>query len=388
MLMPWKITDAMDQKIELIRYWKNKQVTITELSSIFGVSRKTAYKWIKRYEEEGPLGLIARPRTPFQHPNVTDNATVEKIISAKKQYKRWGPKKILAWLTEKHPEETFPAASTIGGILEKEGLVRKKVKRHKTPPYTDPFSECDKPNAVWSADFKGQFRTANRRYCYPLTITDNYSRYLLLCKGFTRPTYKETRKWFEVVFEEYGLPDAIRTDNGTPFASLGICGLSKLSAWFIKLGIVPERIEPGHPEQNGRHERMHRELKRTTANPPEKNLKAQQKSFDEFSYEYNFERPHEALGQQTPVSFYQKSKRNYTPKLPEVSYEYKSIIRKVNRNGEIKCKQRAIYIGKSLIGEHIALKKRDKLHWEIWFSHYPLGILDIMIGKVLPMSPV
>lgn len=386
--MPWKVTDAMDQKIELIRYWKNSQMTITDLSSIFGVSRKTAYKWINRYEKEGPLGLIARPRNPLQHPNATNNETVEKIMSAKNQHKRWGPKKILAWLKVKYPEETFPAASTIGGILEKEGLVRSRVKRHRTPPYTDPFTECDKPNAVWSADFKGQFRTEDRKYCYPLTITDNYSRYLLLCEGFYKPTYKETRKWFEVVFEEYGLPDAIRTDNGAPFASRGICGLSKLSAWFIKLGIVPERIEPGHPEQNGRHERMHRELKENTANPPSRNLKEQQKAFDEFTYEYDFERPHEALGQQTPVSFYQKSKRVYKRKLPKVSYDYKSVIRKVNKHGVIKWKQKAIYIGKSLIGEHIALKKRDPIHLEIWFSNYPLGILDIMTGKVLPMSPV
>lgn len=386
--MPWKVTDAMDQKIELIRYWKNSQMTITDLSSIFGVSRKTAYKWINRYGKEGPIGLIARPRNPLQHPNATNNETVEKIMSAKNQHKRWGPKKILAWLKVKYPEEKFPAASTIGGILEKEGLVRSRVKRHRTPPYTDPFTECDKPNAVWSADFKGQFRTEDRKYCYPLTITDNYSRYLLLCEGFYKPTYKETRRWFEVVFEEYGLPDAIRTDNGAPFASRGICGLSKLSAWFIKLGIVPERIEPGHPEQNGRHERMHRELKENTANPPSRNLKEQQKAFDEFTYEYDFERPHEALGQQTPVSFYQKSKRVYKRKLPKVSYDYKSVIRKVNKHGVIKWKQKSIYIGKSLIGEHIALKKRDPIYLEIWFSNYPLGILDIMTGKVLPMSPV
>jgi len=267
-------------------------------------------------------------------------------------------------------------------------LVREKVRRHKTPPYSDPFIECDKPNAVWSADFKGQFRTADGRYCYPLTITDNYSRYLLLCRGFYKPTYKETRKWFEIVFTEYGLPDAIRTDNGAPFASLGLSGLSRLSAWFIRLGIVPERIDPGHPEQNGRHERMHRELKENTANPPSRNLKEQQKAFDEFIYEYDFERPHEALGQQTPVTFYQKSKRIYVRRLPEVFYDHKSVIRKVNRNGEITWKQRRIYIGKSLIGEHIALKKRDDIHWEIWFTHYPLGILDIKGRKVLPMSPV
>ena len=386
--MPWKVTDAMDQKIELINYWKKRQMTISELSSIFGISRKTAYKWIRRFEDEGPTGLLERPRAPLRHPNATDRLIKEKVVLAKNQFRRWGPKKIRAWLKEKNPDGSFPAASTIGGILEKEGLVSSRVKRHKTPPYTAPFIECDRPNAVWSADFKGQFRTEDERYCYPLTVTDNFSRYLLLCQGFARPTYKETRRSFEVVFEEYGLPDAIRTDNGAPFASSGICGLSKLSAWFIKLGIVPERIEPGHPEQNGRHERMHRELKENTATPAERNLRSQQKAFDKFAYEYNFERPHEALGQQTPASFYRKSKRIYVRWVPEIPHDYKSFIRKVNRNGEIKCRQKTIYIGKSFIGEHIELKKRDATHWEILFMHYPLGMLDIKLEKVLPMSPV
>lgn len=385
--MPWKETCAMDQKMQMIKYWKNKQVTITDLSLLHEVSRKTIYKWIKRYEAEGPMGLEERSRAPLRHPNATVTEMVDKIIAAKRRYKRWGSKKIVAWLKEQYRGELWPAASTVSGILKKEGLVRPRVKRHRTPPYTDPFKEYDKPNAVWSADFKGQFRTKDGKICYPLTITDSYSRYLLLCKGLAKPTYKETRKCFERAFKEHGLPEAIRTDNGIPFASVGVCGLSKLSVWFIKLGIVPERIEPGHPEQNGRHERMHRALKETTANPPKCNMKKQQKAFDEFIYEYDFERPHEALGQKTPVTFYQKSTRIYLCKLPAALYNHNSLIRKVNRNGEIKWKRRNIYISKSLIGEHIALKQRNENHWDIWLDYYPLGTLNISKGKVLPMCP-
>lgn len=385
--MPWKETCAMDQKMQMIKYWKDNQVTITDLSLLFEVSRKTAYKWIRRYEKEGPMGLEERSRDPLRHPNATKKGMVDKILAAKRRYKRWGPKKIVAWLKDLYQGENWPAASTVSGILKKEGLVRPRVKRHKTPPYSDPFTECNKPNAVWSADFKGQFRTGDGKICYPLTVTDSYSRYLLLCRGLTKPTYKETRRCLKGVFKQYGLPEAIRTDNGTPFASVGICGLSKLSVWFIKLGIVAERIEPGHPEQNGRHERMHRALKETTANPPRRNMKAQQKAFDEFTYEYNFERPHEALGQQTPITFYQKSGRTYVRKFPDTSYDHSSLIRKVNRNGEIKWKRKGIYISKSLIGEHIALKQKKEDWWDMWFRHYPLGTLNVSTGKVLPMCP-
>ena len=178
--------------------------------------------------------------------------------------------------------------STAGDILRRAGLVRHRKRKRRTPPYIEPFNKCEKPNEVWSADFKGQFRTGDGKFCYPLTITDNSSRYLLECRGLSRPTFEQTQPWFEWVSREYGLPVAIRTDNGPPFASVGLGGLSRLSVWFIKLGITPERIEPGHPEQNGRHERMHRTLKESTANPPGNNLREQQKSFEEFRYEYNF----------------------------------------------------------------------------------------------------
>jgi transposase InsO family protein len=377
----------MEQKMQMIKCWKTNQFIITDLGMLHDVSRKTIYKWIKRYRVEGPTGLEDRSRAPLRHRNATTAEVVDRILAIKRRHQKWGPKKVVAWLKGQYQEERWPAVSTVSEILKREGLVSPRRKRHRTPPYTDPFTACDKPNAVWCADFKGQFKTEDGKLCYPLTITDSYSRYLLLCKGLSRPNFKETKPCFELVFREYGLPEAIRTDNGAPFASVGIGALSKLSVWFIKLGIQPERIEPGHPEQNGRHERMHRSLKETTATPPRSTMRAQQKAFDEFIYEYNFERPHEALGQKTPATAYQKSNSPYLHRISPITYPYGAVLRKVNRNGEIKWKERSIYISKSLIGEHIALKQKEEHLWEIWFMHYPLGIANVITRKVLPMCP-
>jgi transposase InsO family protein len=385
--MPWKETCAMDQKMQMIKYWKGDQCPITDLSFLHDVSRKTIYKWIKRYKVEGATGLENRSRAPQHHPNATIPETVEKIIAVKQRHPKWGPKKIAVSLREQHGEAQYPAISTISEILKRNGLVTPRIKRHRTIAYTSPFTACNKSNDVWSADFKGQFRMGDGKLCYPLTITDNYSRYLLLCRGLNHATFKETKPCFELVFKEYGLPVAIRTDNGVPFASIGLGGLTKLSVWFMKLGIRPERIEPGHPEQNGRHERMHRTLKAMTANPPRSNRKVQQKAFDEFIYEYNFERPHEALGQKPPTTVYQESNRHYPYRIPKIIYRADSVLRKVNRNGEIKWKRRAIFISKSLIGEHIAFKQKNEHLWEIWFMYYPLGIVNVMTRKVLPMCP-
>ena len=380
--MPWKETCAMNEKMQMIKNWKSDKCTGTDLSLIYTVSRKTIYKWINRYQAEGATGLEEHSRAPLYHRNATAPEIVNKIMTVKRRHQKWGPKKIIAWLKKQDQEKRWPAVSTASLILKKEGLVIPRRKRHRTPPYTDPFTACNRPNAVWSADYKGQFRTENCKLCYPLTVTDNYSRYLLLCRGLARPTFMETRPWFELIFREYGLPEAIRTDNGAPFASVGLAGLSRLSVWFIKLGIIPERIEPGHPEQNGRHERMHRSLKEATANPPRNTIKAQQKAFDDFVYEYDFERPHEALGQNNPASIYNKSERPYPRKIPRIEYDYNADIRKVNRNGEIKWKGKHLYISKALIGEYIALKQIEEQLWEILFSSYLLGILNEATAKI------
>jgi transposase InsO family protein len=374
----------MDQKMQMIGDYLSGEYTSTQLSKMYEVSRKTIYKWIRRYESEGPSGLEEQSRAPRSHPNATPLEKAREIVATKLRHQKWGPKKVVAWLEEHHPEEQWPAASTAGKILKREGLVQTRKMKRRTPPYTEPFTECNRPNAVWSADFKGQFKTGDGKLCYPLTITDNNSRYLLCCRGLGRPTLEETQPWFKWLFKENGLPEAIRTDNGAPFASVGLGGLTKLSVWFIKLGIKPERIEPGHPEQNGRHERMHRSLKEATANPPQGNILDQQRAFDEFVPEYNFQRPHEALGQKTPASFYRPSLRPYPVKVPKVEYAHDVIVRKVRHNGEIKWKGKLIYVSEALAGEPLALKQMEEHLWEIRFSFYPLGVLNELIGRIMP----
>jgi transposase InsO family protein len=384
--MPWKETCAMDQKVQLIGDWLSEEYSITDLSEIYGVSRPTVYKWIERYEMEGMDGLKEQSRAPGSHPNATAPEIVERIVAAKLARQRWGPKKVITRLRAQYPEERWPAASTAGEILKREGLVKERKRKRRTPPYTQPLEGCGKPNQVWSADYKGQFRMGDGRLCYPLTITDNSSRYLLECRGLSGPTFKQTQPWFEWVFREYGLPAAIRTDNGAPFASVAVGGLSKLSVWFIKLGIKPERIDPGHPEQNGRHERMHRTLKEETVDPPRHNLREQQRAFGLFKYEYNYERPHEALGQKPPASAYEPSERPYPVRAPKVEYDDGEVIRQVRHKGEIKWKGRLIYVSEALAGEPIALQQRDNYLWEVRFSFHPLGILNELTGRILSQS--
>ncbi len=382
--MPWKETCAMDQRIELIGDWLKKEHTITELSYMYGVSRPTVYKWIERYTARGLEGLEERPRVPGSHPNATARPLVNAIVSVRSDRPRWGPKKIGRWLTDRNPDECWPAISTIGEILKREGLVRPRKHKRRTPPYTQPFNGCDRPNQTWSADYKGQFRTGDGKLCYPLTISDNCSRYLLICQGLKQPTLETTKYCFERAFKEYGLPEAIRTDNGTPFASVAVGGLTRLSVWWIKLGVKPERIVSGHPEQNGRHERMHRTLKEETASPPRTNLIQQQLAFESFKREYNFERPHEALGQTPPSSVYEPSGRQYTGRIPKVEYDDNVIVRQVRHNGEIKWKGQLIYVSDALAGEPIALEQIDEHLWNIRFSFHHLGTLNEITNNIRP----
>jgi putative transposase len=393
--MPWKETCVMDQKIKMIGDYLKGEYSITKLSKMYEVSRNTIYKWIKRYQQDGNIGLSERTKAPLRHPNTTSLDIAREIVTLKLKYTSWGPRKICYWLKQHYPERAWPAVSTIGQILKQAGLVRARKKRRRAPPYTEPFQDCCGPNMVWSVDYKGQFKTGEKQLCYPLTISDNYSRYLLACVALKHPDYAETKPVLERVFKKYGLPAVIRSDNGTPFASTGLGGLSKLSVWFIKLGIKTERITAGHPEENGRHERMHRSLKEATAQPPQVNLRKQQQTFDKFQQEYNEERPHEALGMQTPVSYYKPSLRAYTGKTPQITYYGKCQIRQVRHNGEIKWKGEKVYVSQSLSGEPIALRQRDKHLWEVYFSSLSLGILDELYmrikpqrEKVLTMSPV
>lgn len=377
----------MDQKMEMVADYLKDELTITELSRAYGVSRKTVYKWIGRYEAEGPSGLEERSRAPGSHPNATAQEIAKRITEFKSKHQKWGPKKVVAWLAAHYPQESWPAASTAGEILKREGWVHPRRRKRRTPAYTEPLSHCHEPNDVWSADFKGQFRTGGGKLCYPLTITDNSSRYPLLCRGLNHPTFEESRPWFERAFREYGLPVAIRTDNGPPFASVGLGGLSRLSVWFIKLGIRPERIELGHPEQNGRHERFHRTLKEATAEPPQSNMEKQQIAFDEFTLEFKDERPNEALGQRTPASVYYPSLRPYPERISQIAYDDDhGVVRRVRHNGEIKWRGKLVYVSEVLAREPVLLRQKEDHLWEIRFSFHPLGVLNELTGDIMPLE--
>lgn len=381
--MPWKETCVMDEKIKFIADWLTENYSLSELSEKYMVSRKTLYKWIDRYDNQGLEGLLARSSAPLNRPRTTPKDIAATILATKSKYTRWGPRKLIAFLKRHYPDRPWPAISTAQSILKREGWIKARHHRHHTPPYTQPFHNVLGPNDVWSMDFKGQFRLGEGKLCYPLTVTDSYSRYLLLCQGLYRPTQPETKRYLERVFQEYGLPLAIRTDNGAPFASVAIGGLSSLAVWLIKLGIHPERIEPGQPQQNGRHERFHRTLKESTINPPRYTLVEQQRVFDRFQPVYNQERPHESLGQVPPAVIYQPSQRVYPAQLTEVEYARDFIVRQVRQQGRIKWNGGLIYVSKTLIGEPIGLKPIEDYVWEVYYSFYRLGVLDARINRII-----
>lgn len=380
--MPWEQTSAMDQRVQFIADWLSGDYFKIELCTAYGISRPTADKWIKRYEQQGAKALEERSRAPHSHPNATSEQVCEMIIETKLSRQNWGPKKVLDYLRERKPKLDWPADSTVGEILKRAGLVKRRVRRQRVAPYGEPFGACQGPNQIWSADFKGDFLLGNRRRCYPLTLSDNFSRYLLVCRALEHPSYEAVRPWFEWAFREYGLPDAIRTDNGTPFASLVVGGVSQLSKWWIQLGIKPERIEPGKPSQNGRHERMHRTLKHDA--PPQPTFQRQQRSFDLFLEQYDWQRSHEALGRKTPGSVYCASPRRYPGKIPPVEYDSGIIVRQVRHNGEIKWHGELIYVSQILAQEPLGLTQIDEEQWEVRYSFHLLGILDQRAKKITP----
>jgi transposase InsO family protein len=376
----------MDQRIQLLSDWSREEYSISELSEIYSVSRKTIYKWIERYQAKGPEGLNELSRAPLSHPNATGPEIVNKLIDTKLEHKNWGPKKIVARLERQYPDQVWPAPSTAGHILKKEGLVDDRHYRRHTPPYTEPFRQCERPNDVWSMDYKGQFRMGDGKLCYPFTVTDNFSRFLITCQGLYHPSYENTKPWLEKAFQEYGLLLAIKNDNGAPFATVGLGGISLLSVWLIKLRIRPERIKAGHPEQNGRHERMHRTLKQETAAPPKMNMELQQQSFDGFQIEYNTKRPHEALEMAVPASLYVPSRRMLPNRLPAIEYPSCFTVRRVKQNGCIMWKAKEVYVSQALTREPVGLRQIGESLWEVRFSFHTLGILDEQIVKVLPIT--
>mgnify|MGYP001591696305 CR=1 FL=1 len=381
--MPWKTVDAMDLKIQLINDWNKECFSKTDLSQKYGISRPTTYKWLGRHKLSGIEGLKEQSRAPKSCPRRTPENILNLVIQEKLKNRKRGPRKIRAQLKHRYPEIYFPATSTIAYWLKKEGLVEKRKKRLRVPPYTAPFSDCHRPNDVWSIDYKGQFYMKNNRVCYPLTVSDNFSRFLLGCKALEGPRYHPTRTYLELIFREYGLPDVIRNDNGTPFAGKCIGGLSRLSIWFIQQGIIPERIKKGCPQENGRHERMHRTLKSDALDEVARNLKEQQERFDVFRQDYNNERPHESLNDQTPSDCYKKSNRSYVERPHPPEYGYDTIVRQVRHDGEIKFMGRMFYITELLTGQPVGLKEIADGLWQLQYSFYILGSVDLRKNKII-----
>jgi transposase InsO family protein len=373
----------MDIKIQLVNDWNNGYFSVTDLSQKYGVSRPTIYKWLKRYKHLGIEGLKEQSRTPKKCPNRTSKKILELVIQEKLKNRKRGPRKVRAQLKRKHPELDLPAVSTIGYWLKKEGLVERRKKRLHVPPYTQPFGECDAPNDIWSIDYKGQFHMKNGHICYPLTLSDNFSRFLLGCQALEGPRYVPTRHCLELIFREYGLPRAIRCDNGTPFAGRSVGGLSRLMIWWILLGIIPERIGKGCPQENGRHERMHRTLKSDALNPIARHLKEQQKAFDIFRHDYNNDRPHESLNDQMPSDYYKKSNRPYVehPHPPDYGNDY--LVHHVHHSGEIKFMGRKFYLTELLAGQPVGLREIADGLWQLQFSFYVLGSIDLRKNKVI-----
>lgn len=361
--------------------------TVSDLALAYGVSRKTAYKWIKRYEAGSWEALRDRSRARHSHANAVGQEVERAILDLRQRRPLWGAPKIRQKLLEKY-KERCPAESTVSAILKRHGLTRILGRARHATPTSDPLRHAQAANEVWTIDVKGDFEMGDRVRCWPLTLCDAYSRYFLLCQAYVHaPGFKSTQRALERIFQEVGMPAAIRSDNGTPFASCGLGGLSQLSAWWVRLGIRLERIEPGHPEQNGRHERAHRTLKEATARPPRADFHAQQEAFNEFQKEYNFERPHEALSQKTPAQIYTPSPRAYPAKLPEQQgYPRDWQTRRVSSAGQISHFGQKFRVNDALANQNVGLKPVGDGLWAIYFEHLEIGLYDERIGRVKALS--
>lgn len=385
--MPWKETCAMNERLGFVCEVDRGERTVSELCRVFGISRKTGYKWLQRYRESGQAGLEERSRAPHSHPNAMSAESAAQIIRVRQRHPDWGPVKVLDWLERHRGDLTLPAPCTAAELFKREGLVKARERKRHSTPYGAPFVQAVAPNELWSADFKGHFRMGNAQRCYPLTLSDGASRYFLSCDALAGTTYAQTRSVCERVFRTYGLPRAIRTDNGQPFASCGLGGLSQLSLWWIKLGIIPERIQAGCPQQNGRHERLHGTLKRGCE--VQLNLRQQQRAFDRFRHLYNTERSHQALGRnQTPAMHYRPSPRSYPQRLPELTYPEGWLVKRVLPSGNIGCLSRYWYLAAVLRGEYVGLKPIDDGIWYIFVGPVCVGRLNARSNRIEPIHSV
>lgn len=365
----------MDQRVAFIADWLRSEWTMTELAERYQISRKTAYKWVDRYEADPEHGLAERSRAPHEHGRAMATELQRVIVSLRRAHPHWGPKKLRAILLAREPATAWPAASTMGDLLRREGLSQPRRRVRYLVPLTQPLAAAHAPNEVWTADFKGWFRTADGTRCDPLTVADACSRFVLCCR-IVAPSERGVRPWFERAFREHGLPRAMRTDNGSPFATTGAARLSHLAVWWLKLGIQLDRIDPAHPEQNGRHERFHLTLQQETTTPPASTPPQQQRRFDRMRREFNTERPHEALGQQPPAHLYRPSPRPYPARLEDPWYDATHQVRRVRPTGQIKWQGELVFISEAVRREPVGLVETEHGDWIVRFMHVELGRID------------
>lgn len=374
-------TDKIKQRHAFVQAYMSGQWSMSELCERFGITRPTGYQCVERYREEGLKGLEDRSRRPKQARNATERKTVARLVAARRTY-GWGAKKLLQVLEREEPATSWPARSTVNDILDRHGLLRKQRRRRRWQhPGAAPLL-TERPNQVWPADFKGQFKTRDGRYCYPLTVTDHFSRKLLACRALPSVRTEGAQPVFEALFRQLGLPEAIRTDNGAPFASTGIHGLCSLNVWWMKLGIVHQRITPASPQQNGQHERMHLDLKRDTTRPPSANLRAQQRTFDQFRTRYNDQRPHEGIGGALPSELWRPSPRPMPDRISPPEYPGYFEVRRVSHCGTFRLKNRQAFLSNALSEELIGLEEVSDGIWNIVYYQTLLGRIDERDGKI------
>jgi putative transposase len=367
----------MDERLAFVRDAHRDRFTMSELCARYGVSRRIGYKWLARFEAEGRPGLSDRSRAPHHRPQRLGDALIELLVAERTAHPFWGARKLLTVLGKRHPRIAhWPAPSTVADLLARRGLVKRRRSRRKPihPGVVRPDTAA--PNDLWTADFKGQFRTGDGQYCYPLTVADQHTRYLLSCHGVLTTKTHVTKPVFERAFREFGLPIAIRTDNGIPFATQAVHGLSYLNVWWMRLGILHQRIRPASPQENGAHERMHRTLKRQAIKPVRHTCAAQQRNFDAFRREYNEERPHETLGQETPGSRYRASPRPYPERLPVIDYPGHFLVKKITTGGTFRFRDRLLYLANAMVDQPIGLEETDDGEWTIWFNGILLATFD------------
>lgn len=365
----------MDQRVAFIAEWLRDEWTMTALAARYQISRKTAYKWVDRYEADPAAGLGDRSRAPMTPGRAMADPIRDAILALRRAHPHWGPKKLRAILMERQPREVWPAASTMGDLLRREGMSQPRRRARYVVPLTQPLVAATAPNDVWSADFKGWFRTADGTRCDPLTVADAHSRFVVCCR-IVPPTEAAVWRWFDRTFRDYGLPRALRTDNGAPFAGHGPGRLSRLAVWWLKLGIQLDRIDPGHPEQNGRHERFHLTLQQDAITPAAATARQQQRRFDAMREEFNTARPHEALGQRPPSRLYLASPRPYPTRLEEPWYDATHQVRRVRKMGCISWDGEPIFISKAVRGELVGVAETEHGDWTVRFMNVELGRID------------